>query len=111
MGNEFFVVMLRADGFIALSRWAVFIMKSKSTPTALEARRMAASTPPAEGIAPMLMTVRRWPSMVNQSLILNAAINNRPWSKPRDTPQRRHNLRAQLRGTGAEGAVNEGVTS
>ena len=44
-----------AWGFSALSRRAVRIRKSKSTPVALEARRMAASTPPDEGIAPMLI--------------------------------------------------------
>ena len=40
-----------AKGFMALSRLAVFIRKSTSTPVVLEARRIAASTPPAEGIA------------------------------------------------------------
>ena len=45
----------RADGFIALSRRAVFIRKSKSTPVVLDARRMAASTPPDDGIAPTLI--------------------------------------------------------
>ena len=41
-----------AAGFMALSRRAVFIRKSKSTPVAREARRIAASTPFPPGIAP-----------------------------------------------------------
>ncbi len=48
----------RALGFIALSRRAVFIRKSKSTPVEVEARRMAASTPPDDGIAFTLMCER-----------------------------------------------------
>ena len=55
-----------ADGFIALSRLAVFTRKSKSTPVALEARRMAASTPPAGGIAPMLIIPERCAIVVNK---------------------------------------------
>ena len=51
-------VRARAAGFMALSRWAVFIRKSKSTPVEAEARRMAASTPPWEGIALMVMVGR-----------------------------------------------------
>ena len=47
----------RADGFIALSRRAVRTRKSASTPVADEARRMAASTPFAEGIDPMVIIV------------------------------------------------------
>jgi hypothetical protein len=44
-----------AEGLKALSRRAVFIRKSKSTPVAVEARRMAASTPPDEGIDPTVI--------------------------------------------------------
>ncbi|MNF08997.1 hypothetical protein D3C80_2095530 [compost metagenome] len=55
-------VEARAEGFIALSRRAVFIRKSKSTPVVLDARRMAASTPPDDGIAPTLI----WLTVANQ---------------------------------------------
>ena len=48
-------VLARAWGFSALSRRAVRIRNSKSTPVTLEARRIAASTPPDEGIAAMLI--------------------------------------------------------
>jgi len=61
-------VPARADGFIALSRRAVFIRKSKSTPVAFEARRMAASTPPADGIAPMVIESGRSSIVVNETL-------------------------------------------
>ena len=47
-----------AEGLKALSRRAVFIRKSKSTPVAFEARRIAASTPPADGIAPTVIVGR-----------------------------------------------------
>ena len=47
-----------ALGLNALSRRAVFIRKSKSTPVDWDARRIAASTPPDAGIALTVMAGR-----------------------------------------------------